>query len=250
MSKAAYRLNQQIEAFVLEKEELKIPYTEADIAYVNQYIGYGGMWDLERDLQKERGLYEYYTPITVTEKMIGLVHKHGFKKGRIMEPSCGIGRFMHYFSPEADVMGIELDKISYLIAKANFPTFNILHQSFNSLFVDRRGNILNWRDSYEPFNLVIGNPPYGAFKGRNTATEKQLTKSTTYVDYFITRGLDLLVKGGLLAYIIPSSFIDGKSTKVKTEILRKADLVDAYRLPKSTFDQTDIQTDIVIFRKK
>lgn len=247
MSKTKYSLNREIEAFVLEKERDGRPYTAADIQYVNQYIGYGGMWSQEETLAKERGLYEYYTPIEIVEKMVGLAHRYGYQSGKVLEPSCGIGRFLHYFSPKADVTGIELDKTSYLIARANFPAFNILHQSFNELFIDRRGKAKSFQPAYQ---LVIGNPPYGAFSGRLTAFEKSATKADTYVDYFITRGLDLLLPGGLLIYIIPSAFLDGDVTNVKQSILQKGELLDAYRLPKAIFDQTDIQTDIVVFQKR
>ena len=164
-----------------------------------------------------------------------------------MEPSCGTGRFLHYFSPDADVTGIELDEVSFHIAKANFPHFKFLHQPFNRLFVDRRGNPLSYKAEY---SLVIGNPPYGAFQGRNTAKEKQVTKANDYVEYFITRGLDLLLPGGLLVYIIPSAFLDGEDNEAKEQILSKATLLKAYRLPKSIFEQTDVQTDIVVFKRK
>lgn len=247
MSQKKYSLNRSIEAFVLEKERAGRPYTEEELAYVNQYIGYGGMWQQSAELQKERGLYEYYTPVSLVEKMVGLAHKYGFRQGKILEPSCGIGRFLHYFSPESELTAIELDKTSYLIARANFPRFTILHQSFNELFVDRRGRSIPFEADYQ---LVIGNPPYGAFAGRHTAHEKSITKADTYVDYFITRGLDLLQARGLLIYIIPSAFLDGAETPVKSAILQKARLLDAYRLPKAVFEQTDIQTDIVVFQKK
>lgn len=247
MSTKKYSLNREIEAFVLERERSGQSFTEKDIAYINQYIGYGGMWNQDSELQAERGLYEYYTPVSLVEKMVGLAYKYGFRGGKILEPSCGIGRFLHYFSPESDLTGIELDKTSYLIAKANFPTFTILNQTFNELFVDRRGRPVPFKAEYR---LLVGNPPYGAFAGRFTAFEKSTTKADTYVDYFITRGLDLLEPGGLLIYIIPSAFLDGPETSVKTAILQKAVLIDAYRLPKSVFEQTDIQTDIVVFQKK
>ena len=62
-------------------------------------------------------------------------------------------------------------KSATLIAKANFPGQDIRHQSFNSLFVDRRGNSLAFQSAYQ---LVIGNPPYGAFAGKGTQTEKEI----------------------------------------------------------------------------
>lgn len=238
-----YSLNKEIEAFLSGANVIQ----EKDLAFINQYAGYGGMWEMQEDLTKEKGLYEYYTPIPIIEKMVGLAMRYGYTSGPVLEPSCGIGRFLHYFSPKEEVVGIEIDETSYKIAKANFPTFKILNQSFNNLFVDRRGNPLDFKPYYQ---LIIGNPPYGAFKGRNTNQEKVATKANTYVDYFITRGLDLLKKGGLLVYVIPSAFIDGDKTEVKERIIGKAKLLDAYRLPKGVFEQTDIGTDIVVFQKK
>lgn len=246
-AKQAYELNKQIEQFVIDKKNDQSSYGIEDLAYVNQYVGYGGMWKQDTALEKNRGLYEYYTPTPVIEKMMGLAVKHGYKNGRVLEPSCGIGRFLHYFAPNAEVTGIEIDEISALICKANFPTFDIRHQSFNTLFVDRRGNA----QSYSPeYDLVIGNPPYGEFSGRNTTKEKRLTKANNFVEYFIARGLDLLKPKGILTYIIPSNFLHLGENKAKRMILEKADLVDAYRLPYRIFDYTNINTDIVVFKKK
>ena len=244
--KAQFTLNQKIESFIRQKRDGGAAISESDLAYLNQYAGYGGMWNLSPELKKERGLYEYYTPIPIVEKMVGLAARYGYTKGPVLEPSCGIGRFLHYFYPEEQVTGIELDEVSYQIAKANFPTFRILHQSFNELFIDRRGNPVAFKAENQ---LVIGNPPYGAFTGRFTQQEKQITKASNYVEYFLTRGLDLLLPGGLLIYIIPSAFLDGPVNEAKTRIFSKAELLTAYRLPKSIFEQTDIQTDIVVFKK-
>jgi type I restriction-modification system DNA methylase subunit len=246
MSKKAstYKTNKEIEAFIKDK---KTPFTQEDISYVNQYKGYGGMWDQDPDLEPKRGLYEYYTPIPIIEKMVGLAHKHGYDGGPILEPSCGIGRFLHYFSPKADVTGVEPDPISYEIAKANFPEFNIQNSTFNELFVDRRGNYQIYRKDY---SLLIGNPPYGAFTGKFTSQEKKVYKPANYVEYFIVRGLSILRSGGLLIYIIPSSYLDSSDTTAKAEIREKAKLIDAYRLPAKVFDQTDIQTDIIVYQKK
>lgn len=250
MSKSQYKLNKEIEAFVLSKAMDKVylkPFTQEEIAYINQYKGYGGLWSFDANLEPSRGLYEYYTPIEVVEKMVGLAYQYGYKSGPVLEPSCGVGRFLHYFSPNEKVTGIELDKVSAIIASVNFPTFKIINQSFNQLFVDRRGKRKKFSPTYQ---LVIGNPPYGEFTGRYTTEEKKATKVRNYVEYFILRGLHLLKPGGLLIYIIPSSFLDGGETPAKRSIQAISELVDAYRLPKRIFAQTDIQTDIIVLRKK
>lgn len=240
----SYELNKEIEQFVLSKDT---PYTKEDMVYVNQYVGYGGMWNKEASLKKERGLYEYYTPIDLVEKMVGLAVKHGYKNGAVLEPSCGVGRFLHYFNPKIKVVGIEMDQVSCLIAKANFPSFEIRYQTFNELFTDRKGNSIPRNQS---FDLVIGNPPYGSFSGKFTRTEKRITRANNYVEYFISRGLDMLNKGGLLIYVIPSSYLDGNTNVVKEAISKKGSLIDAYRLPVGIFSQTSIQTDIIVYKKQ
>ncbi len=159
-----------------------------------------------------------------------------------LEPSCGIGRFLHYFSPATPVTACEPDEISAAIAKANFPGYNIKKQTFNELFTDRSGKLKPIKAEY---HLIIGNPPYGAFTGRLTAQEKQRTGSATYPEYFVRRSADLLLPGGLIVFIIPSAWIDSNQDVPGLELL------EAYRMPISTFGgQTDVATDIVVYRKK
>ena len=86
--------------------------------------------------------------------------------------------------------------------------------------------------------------------------EKQYTGSKNWIEYFITRGLDLLNPKGLLIYIIGCEVANGGTpwlqqgnNKAKQIIAEKAELVDAYRLPNGVFDRTDVLTDIIILRK-
>jgi adenine-specific DNA methylase len=97
--------------------------------------------------------------------------------------------------------------------------------------------------------LVIGNPPYGNFTGKYSVEERKLTKATQYEDYFILRGLDLCVTGGLVVFVVPSRFLDSGEIVVKNSIAEKGELLDAYRLPKGVFDQTEVQTDIVVLKR-
>jgi hypothetical protein len=235
----AYDLNKAIEAFVMAKTT---PYTPDDLAYINQYTGFGGMWKFDDNLKGNRGLYEYYTDWAVVEKMIGLAIKYGYKQGQaVLEPSCGIGRFLHYFSPQTPVIAYEPDEVSASIAKANFPGYDIKKQTFNELFTDRSGKLKPIKAEY---HLVIGNPPYGAFTGRLTAQEKGRTGAKTYPEYFIRRSADILLSGGLIVFIIPSTWLDSNQDVPNLELL------EAYRMPVSTFSgQTDVATDIVIYRK-
>ena len=87
--------------------------------------------------------------------------------------------------------------------------------------------------------------------------EKKYTKATNYIDYFIFRSLDLLKSGGILVYVLGSvkgmgqdNWIESKDNYTKEKIKEKADLIDAYRLGSGVFDYTDVDSDIIVLRKK
>jgi hypothetical protein len=78
-----------------------------------------------------------------------------------------------------------------------------------------------------------------------------------WIEYFIVRGLDLLVKDGLLIYIVGAEqrnggtlFLDSKMSKVKEMIFSKAKLIDAYRLPVNIFERTGVSSEILVFKKR
>jgi uncharacterized protein YqiB (DUF1249 family) len=245
-----HELNKEIEAFIDEKDKKGESILGLDRVFISQYTGSGG---LIKEGASGRGvLYEYYTPDEVVKKMWGLAYKYGYDGGSILEPSVGTGNFLKYAPKTASVFGFETNHYSARIAQILYPNAHIHEKSFETLFF--AGNIHLKDDFDHPlYSLVIGNPPYGDFTGKYAGMgEKQWTGAIEYDQYFILRGLDLLKKGGLLVFVVPSSFLayNVKSAKVKEKIASKVDLMDAYRLPIRTFDTTDIGTDILLLRKK
>jgi hypothetical protein len=65
------------------------------------------------------------------------------------------------------------------------------------------------------------------------------------------KSLQLLKKNGILCFITGSNFIRNDKTysHEKNLISEYAEFVDAYRMPK-VFKNTDVPTDILIFRRK
>jgi uncharacterized protein YqiB (DUF1249 family) len=245
-----YELNKEIEALIEKKDKEGSSFNEEEKNYIRQYTGSGG---LIKEGATGRGvLYEYYTPDEVVKKMWGLAYKYGYDGGSVLEPSVGTGNFLKYAPKDAIIFGFETNHFSARIAQILFPNAHIHEKAFESLFF--AGNI-HLKDDFDqsPYSLVIGNPPYGDFTGKYAGMgEKQWTGATEYDQYFILRGLDLLKKGGLLVFVVPSSFLsyNVKSAKVKEKIASKIDFMDAYRLPIRTFETTDIGTDILLLRKK
>ncbi len=245
------QLNKDIAALVSEKGDSQKAYTLDEIAFINQYEGYGG---LHGRADSAESLFEYYTPFEIIEKMVGLCYQYGYTEGgKVLETSCGTGRFLHYFHPDTPVTAYELSPITAQIARINFPTFNIFNKRFESHFINRNGSLTGfWEgvtNQWKDFDLVIGNPPYGVAQALHSM-EKKETKAGYWEDYFIFRGLDCLKTGGLLSMIVPHGYLDRAESVTRNAIEQKSDFLDAYRLPHGVFSATDIGTDIIILRKK
>jgi len=253
--KNQYIINLAIQELVEMHENKKYELTTEEKGFLGYYTGMGGM---QKYGATGKGLkYEYYTPTDICKKMWGLAYKHGYKGGSILEPSCGIGEFFKYAPLDAYITAYEPEKYSYLIAKILFPNVKIINSVFEKIFIKDKESIKNKIQGMTKYDLIIGNPPYGKIAGYFMGMgEIDYTNSGNFVDYFITRGLDLLNKGGLLIYIIGTEVAEGGTpflqkglTKVKEIINSKAELIDAYRLPNGVFDTTDVLSDIVVFKK-
>lgn len=255
--KNAYELNRAIEELLDTKES---GFTSEEKVFMSSYSGYGGLDKIGKFSQEELKtiLYEFYTPRKVVEKMWGLAYKHGFKGGSIIEPASGIGEFIRLAPDKTLVTGYEINPYSAKIAKVLYPETTIINAAFETLFIKNNASIKNKIQGLKKYSLVIGNPPYGKFGGKYAGMgEDNYTKAENYIEYFITRGLDLLESGGLLIMIIGAEVANGASTflqkgisKTKKEIMNKAILVDAYRLPNGVFERTDVLSDIIVLRKK
>ena len=265
-NRAAYELNRKIEALIDRKGTSPEAYTSEEKAMLAQYSGYGGL-DTFLEESHPGILYEFYTPTKVVKTMWGLALRHGFTGGPALEPAAGIGVFLshaparQHLETDAYFTAIEPQEYSYAILQILFPEAVVKNGVFEQEFIDESRNE-SVRGKVKPkYQLVIGNPPYGSIRGTSGGRylnmgEKQYTSAQAYDEYFITRGLDLLLPGGLLVYIIGSEVANGGvpflkrgSTKTKQDIAEKATLVDAYRLPNGVFDRTDVLSDIVVFRK-
>ncbi|MEQ8624392.1 MAG: N-6 DNA methylase [Vicingaceae bacterium] len=243
------KTNRAIEQLLSDKGTDVLKYSSDELTLIEKYSGYGGskLSEINKGL-----LYEYYTPDEIIQFMWGFAFKHGYSNGAVLEPSCGIGKFLKYVPKHARIEGYEINKHSARIAQLLYPKAKIHNKSFEQLFFN--GNIyLKGNFRTDPFQLVIGNPPYGSFSGKFAGMgEKKRTKAFTYDQYFLTRGLDLLSSGGLLIFIIPQSFLDNgsKYMTLKERIANKSEFLEARRLPHGIFEHTEVGTDIVVFRKK
>lgn len=263
---------QAIEKMIDEKGENPDNYSVIEKKFLTEYTGIGGMEkygakarDVGTGKESDYGLlYEFFTPDSLCRMMWGLAYKHSgsMQIKDVLEPSMGAGAFVGQAPLNVNVDGYDINKYCYMINKILYTEerFNFYHDSFEKLFIENNRSVMG--DVTPMYDLVIGNPPYGTYQGEyavlgNAKSEKKHTKADNFIDYFISRGLDLLRPNGLLIYVIGSlpvfgslPFLETKMKSSKRKIMSKCDLVDAYRLGTSMFEFTKVDADIIVLRKK
>ena len=227
---------------ILQKNDNEI--TEEDKLILAQYEGGGGIDEDSRT--SAQVLNEFYTPNNLIEKVWNLVDAYHPNGKTVLEPTAGIGKFANN-RPNNQFTMHELDETSARINKILHPEANIIQGAYQKQFLDEHERILN-EDYVQPkYDIVIGNPPYGEYSGKYKNLEGK--HHQRYEEYFIEKGLDALKdENSILAYVVPSGFLDSKNDKQKELIASKGQFVDAYRLPAGTFSTTDVGTDILIMR--
>jgi hypothetical protein len=259
---------QAIENMLDEKGEDPNNYSVIEKKFISEYTGIGGMEkygakrrDVGEGVDFDYGLlYEFFTPAKLCQIMWGLAYKNSgdLSIKNVLEPSMGAGAFINQAPLNVNLDGYDINKYCYMINKIihTEDRFKFYHESFEKLFIKNNKSVKG--DVTPMYDLIIGNPPYGKYAGLYSAMgEKKYTKADDFIDYFISRGLDLLVPNGLLVFVIGSvanlggvPFLEKKMTPSKSRILAKSDLVDAYRLGNSMFEYTSVDADIIVLRKK
>lgn len=228
---------------ILKKPDSEI--TEADKQVLAQYVGAGGTD--EEGSSNSGVLYEFYTPRNVISKVWEIVDKYNPRQDKsVIEPSSGIGRFAEGRNEKFTMF--ELEEESARIAHILHPEAEIVQGAFQENFMKNKKG--RFTKDFEKYDVAVGNPPYGAYTGKYKGMGEGKDYKR-YETYFMSRTLDTVKDGGIMAMVVPSSFLNGGGTYGKDleKIAGKAELLEAWRLPNGTFDSTDVGTDIVVFRK-
>ena len=245
----------------LEQEDRNATKEEQDI--LSRYVGWGGIadaFDERKDNWKnENGrlklllneeeykaaahstLSSFYTPNIAIDGIYKILKQFGFKKGNILEPSCGIGNFFGRLPDEfgqSKLYGVEIDNISSRIARKLYPKAKIETIGYeNSKVAD------------EFFDIAIGNVPFG----NNTVYDKRYKDRFLIHDYFFQKTLDKVRDGGIIAFITTDGTLDKKDTKVREYLAKRAEFLGAIRLPNNTFignANTKVTSDVIFLKKR
>ena len=202
------------------------------------------------DSLKTSVLTAFYTPSPVVDAISDALKANGIEVKRYLEPSAGQGVFVDSFLrnyPGAEAMAFEKDLITGKILDALHPSVSTRIEGFEKIESDFNGY----------FDVACSNIPFGDFAVPDPiyATSKEIAyrQSTKAIhNYFFLKALDSVHEGGLVAFITSQGVANAASPFVRMELMRRADLVGALRLPNNTFSDnagTEAGSDLIILQK-
>lgn len=138
----------------------------------------------------------YFTPRQIRAKLFEVLDSLQIAPTNILEPSFGSGEFLldaatHY--PGAHLWGVERDVAMYkaLQTSGTLPSASLTNSDFLTY-------------TAAPVDLILGNPPYFVTKAKNPAC--MTGRGNIYVQFVYKCLTEHLVPGGVLAFVLPTSF--------------------------------------------
>lgn len=225
---------------------------------------------------KQRTYGQFDTPADVADLLLGFCLRR--PSDRLLDPSCGTGAFLvraaRYHGWLSDgrlsddhLWGIELDPDAAVLAQTAVPQATITENNF----------FAQQPDSLEPFDAIIGNPPYtraewisglgdtqalaqqmtmfgSDSKGAETAESAPksiLNRRAGLHAHFFIHGTQFLREGGRFGFVVPNSWLD-----VAYGERLKQFLLDHYKIialiesnVERWFDQAKVNTCLVVLEK-
>ena len=203
------------------------------------------------DAMKQSVLTAFYTPPEITGTIADVLHEHGIRPDRVLEPSAGVGAFVDTVlenNPNADVMAFEKDLMTGKILKHLHPDQKVRIQGFEKIE----------KPFMNHFDLAISNIPFGdvavfdpEFSGSHDTVRRSAAR--TIHNYFFLKSLDAVREGGIVAFITSQGVLDSPSNApIREYMIRNANLVAVTRLPNNLFTEnanTEVGSDLIILQK-
>ncbi len=204
------------------------------------------------DSLKASLLTAFYTDNRIVDAISDSLKYSGVEIKSFLEPSAGQGAFIDSFLrndryPGAEVLAYEKDLLTGKILSALHPSILTRIEGFEKIESDFNGY----------FDVAASNVPFGDFRvpdpiydRRKEIAYRQSTKSIH--NYFFLKALDQVREGGLVAFITSQGVMNAGKPFIRMELVKRADLVAALRLPNNTFSDnagTDAGSDLIILQK-
>lgn len=212
-------------------------------AIFNGYTGDGGLHGLEFSNYKSYSAYseakkeiengQFFTPASICELMVKSVPVSS--SDLVADITCGMGNFFNFLPVETNVYGCELDYKSYKVASHLYP------------FAQIENKDIRYYNPQVKFDVIFGNPPFNIY----WRTPKGEMKSQ---HYFMHKAHELLISGGILAILVPASYL--ADTFIDRHTIEEVDGMFSFltqvKLPSNAFKSVGVSnfpSKIMFFQK-
>ena len=168
---------------------------------------------LTKDEKKNAGIF--FTPPSCIQRIVALLRGVSVTIHSILEPSCGSGEFITAMMreyPDANITGIEFHPLIYEAVSKKFAGAGTGTRSARI----QHGDFLKYDAATTtiatPPDLIIGNPPYFVMKKEEVAAEyyPYFDGRPNIFVLFIMKSAQILRAGGVLCFVLPSSFMNSQ----------------------------------------
>ncbi|GAA0123810.1 hypothetical protein UT300018_31280 [Clostridium faecium] len=211
-----------------------------------------------KELKQELGIY--YTPHSIVNNMLEImpIELIDFRSRYVLDGSCGSGSLLigaykrlksllpkrmsdelkHKYLTNM-ILGIDIDRFACEVARLELLLTSIPYGNGWKIYNEDFQIINNIQ--YKP-SIIVANPPYKKIREGG----EQIEKATIFLERYI----DLLSEGGLLAIVLPESFLENINCKnARQKLLTNIDIYEIWSLPKGIFDTNNCATTVMIGRK-
>lgn len=191
----------------------------------------------------------HYTHPDVVDAHWKIAEKLGYKGGKYLETSAGIGYYLgmmpEHLAGKSRTSAVEIDSLTGNMLKLLYPKVNV--------------EVKGFQDHQAPpdfYDLVASNVPFGTHKVFDALDKKNNRFDANIHDYFFLKSADKVRPGGLVMHITSTGTLDNptkNSHEIRKELAKTCDLVSAIRFPGGAHKEnagTEVVTDMLILRKR
>jgi methylase of polypeptide subunit release factors len=200
---------------------------------------------LPKKVKKDNGIF--FTPFDIITTIYNFISDiKNYEVKTILEPSCGSCQFISFLNKKFDgitIRGIEYNESIFKeIEKINFGDDNKVElvQSDFTKYEDKN-----------KYDLIIGNPPYFVTSKNNIDKKyaKYIEGRPNIYTIFILHSLEMLAKKGVLAFVLPKSFLNCLYyDKIRKHINEKYKILAIIEHGMSDYIDTDQETCSIIIQ--
>lgn len=232
--------------------------------------GLGDLYEglLEKNAnEKKSGAGQYFTPRPLINVMTSLIKPLAGE--RCNDPACGTFGFMisaHQYVKKHtdDFMELDADTAEFE-SKAAFTgcelvsdthrlaMMNALLHDINSK-IDRGDTLSPLGKTFNNYDVVLTNPPFGTKKGGERATRDDLSFATSNKQLNFLQHIYRSLKANgkaRAAVVLPDNvlFADNDGEKIRVDLMDKCNLHTILRLPTGIFYAKGVQTNVLFFTR-